>query len=93
MSAKPTKHRLHLALGLLLAACAPAQPDNRPPTVSAGDDQSVQTPEVALNGVASDPDGDTLTTSWSQTGGPEGVVFVDEAALQTTATLPETGVL
>lgn len=91
MSAKPTKRRLYLALGLLLAACAPARPANRPPTVSAGDDRSVQSAEVSLNGVATDPDAASLSTAWSQSGGPEGVVFADETALQTTATLPKTG--
>ncbi len=91
MFTKLPKTLLCLALDLLLIACAPAEPDNRPPTVSAGDDRSVQSAEVSLNGVASDPDNDALTAEWSQTGGPEEVGFADQKALQTTATLPETG--
>ena len=44
---------------------------NRPPTANAGPDQSVdENAAVNLNGTGSDPDGDTLSFSWIQTGGP-----------------------
>lgn len=80
-----------IGFGVLLAACAPAEPDNRPPAVSAGDDRSVQNAVVSLDGAAGDPDGDVLKAEWSQTAGPAGVGFADETAPQTTATLPEAG--
>jgi len=86
---------LSLALLLALAACTPpTDADNRPPTVSAGEDRTVSLPaeDIPLNGAASDPDGDTLSATWSQNGGPDGVVFADETALETTATLPKVGV-
>jgi len=45
---------------------------NSPPTASAGPDQNVaESTNVDLDGSgSSDPDGDTLSYSWSQTGGP-----------------------
>ena len=43
---------------------------NRPPVANAGPDQSVETnTPVTLTGAGSDPDGDTLSYSWTQTGG------------------------
>lgn len=91
-----SRRSLALGLGVLLTACAPAEPTpsrpgNHPPTVSAGNDRSVQAAEVSLKGVATDPDSNALTTEWSQTSGPAGVSFADETSLQTTATLPRTG--
>ncbi len=80
-----------IGLGVLLAACTPAKPDNRPPTVFAGDDRGIQAAEVSLSGAATDPDGDPLSVTWSQAGGPDGVTFTDKTAPQTTATLPEVG--
>ena len=45
---------------------------NSPPTAAAGPDQNVaESTNVDLDGTgSSDPDGDTLSYSWSQTGGP-----------------------
>ncbi|HVB27057.1 MAG TPA: hypothetical protein VNE21_03990, partial [Mycobacteriales bacterium] len=44
---------------------------NQPPEVNAGADQTVAAGDiVTLAGVATDPDGDRLLVSWSQTGGP-----------------------
>ncbi len=74
---------------LLLSACnTPADPTNRPPTVSAGLDQTVPLrAEVALSGVAGDSDGDTLSASWSG----DGATFSDKTALRTTATFTQAG--
>lgn len=85
------RHLYLVSLLLSLAACTPpTDSDNRPPTVSAGEDQTVfETAEnIPLSGATSDPDGDTLSATWSQSGGPEGVTFADETALETTATFP-----
>jgi hypothetical protein len=77
-----------LALLLALTACTPptdpAEPANRPPTVSAGEDRTVSLPadDIPLNGAASDPDGDTLSATWSQSDGSEGVTFEDETGLR-----------
>lgn len=89
-----TVRPLYLALGLLLAACTPPSEANRPPTVSAGNDQTVFLPaeDVPLSGSATDLDGDILSTTWAQSGGPEGVAFADVGALETTATFPAVGV-
>jgi hypothetical protein len=64
---------------LLLAACGGssnfedggAPPANRAPTANAGTDQSVgELTTVNLSGSGSDPDGDSLSFSWTQTDGP-----------------------
>lgn len=61
------------AVLILVAGCPPVQPPdgNDPPVANAGPNQSVNAGDaVTLNGAASsDPDGDTLTFSWTQTGG------------------------
>jgi hypothetical protein len=62
---------------LLLTACSRGSDDdggnppaNRAPTANAGADQSVnESTMVNLSGNGSDPDGDSLTYSWSQAGG------------------------
>ncbi|MBC8163009.1 MAG: PKD domain-containing protein [Roseiflexaceae bacterium] len=56
-------------------------PVNNPPVANAGIDQSVQTgSSVALTGAgSSDPDGDVLTFSWQQIGGP--TVMLNDARL------------
>ena len=55
--------------------CKPTGP--QPPVVSAGLDQSISLPatQVTLNGSASDPDGGTLTTTWSVSSNTGTVVF------------------
>ena len=52
---------------------------NQPPVVFAGNDTSITLPDhtVNINGVASDPDGDILTTSWRQLSGPIGHVWTE----------------
>ena len=45
---------------------------NNPPSANAGSDQAVlEETVVILNGAATDPDGDPITYSWSQTAGPQ----------------------
>ncbi len=52
-------------------AVVPAPPANNPPTANAGPDQTVAPGAgAALSGSGTDPDGDTLTYSWSQLSGP-----------------------
>jgi len=68
---------------------------NAPPTVSAGDDQTVcsEPGSVELVGTADDdgePD-DALTTEWTLLSGPGEVEFEDAAALDTTATFSAAG--
>ena len=81
-----------LLASLLLVSCdtdkASTNPTNRAPTVSTGPDRTVPpVTGVALNGVASDPDGDPLQVAWLG----DGAAFADKAALQTTATFAEVG--
>jgi len=48
------------------------EPANRAPTANAGSDTSVlRGANVTLGGAGADPDGDTLTYAWRQTGGTE----------------------
>ena len=84
---------VRLGLLALLAACTPpATPDNRAPTVSAGDDVVARPAEaVQLGGAAADPDGDPLSATWVQSAGAAEVTFAEKNALTTTATLPEVG--
>lgn len=65
---------------------------NGPPSVSAGPDRSVTLPSSAtLDGTVSDPDGDTVTTTWSKVSGPGTVTFGDPAAVDTTAAFSAAG--
>ena len=63
---------------------------NHAPTAHAGPDQTAaEGSEVALDGQASsDPDGDTLTHSWTQTAGPA-VTLSSPASATPTVTAPE----
>jgi hypothetical protein len=69
---------------------------NQPPTVDAGQDQTVFLPNSAtLSGTASDdglpnPPG-TLVTTWSQFSGPGTVTFGDASSLSTTASFSASG--
>jgi uncharacterized membrane protein len=65
-------------------------PQNQPPVADAGEDQSVQAgSQVALDaGGSDDPDGDGLTYTWDQTGGPD-VTLSDASAEQPTFTAPD----
>jgi len=69
---------------------------NQPPTVNAGQDQTVILPNPAtLSGTASDdglpnPPG-TLVTTWSQFSGPGTVTFGDASSLSTTASFSASG--
>jgi uncharacterized protein YjiK len=68
-------------------------PDNAPPTVDAGPDQSITLPATAsLDGTTSD-DGipGPLTTTWSHVGGLGTVTFADAGAVDTTASFSAGG--
>jgi len=53
-----------------------AQSNNTAPVSNAGPDQSLPPTRVTLDGTASvDPDGQSLTYAWAQTGGPAGVTL------------------
>ena len=64
-------------------------PENQPPVVNAGPDQTVRLPAaVTLNGTATDdgwPFGSTLTTTWTKVSGPGTVTFANAALPVTTA--------
>ena len=65
-----------------------AAPANRPPTVDAGDGQSVQEGNTAtLTGTASDPDGDPLTYRWTHDSALT-ITLENATALSTTFTAP-----
>jgi len=82
-----------LVFAALTSCTVPDRAGNRAPTVDAGDDQTVPLTvgQVRLAGEASDPDGDALSTTWRQGGGPAEVVIADPTALETTATFSEAG--
>lgn len=64
------------------------QPDNDPPVVSAGDDQSVaEASAVQLSGSATDPEGVGLTYRWTQTSGTT-VTLSDATSPTPTFTVP-----
>ena len=63
-------------------------PVNQAPTANAGADQSVIAGEsVALSGSGTDPEGSTLTYSWTQTAGPDAGISGANGA-QATVTVP-----
>nr|ART36397.1 C664 [uncultured bacterium] len=70
-------------------------PDNRPPTVDAGPDQTIELPDPALlKGVITDdgrPHGVTVTSTWSVVSGPGPVVFGNANAPVTTASFTTPG--
>ncbi|RLM95295.1 malectin domain-containing carbohydrate-binding protein [Haloarcula sp. Atlit-7R] len=65
-------------------------PANQPPTADAGTDQTVdETTEVTLDAAgSSDPDGDQLGYTWTQTAGPDVSLSVNDGE-QTTFTAPD----
>lgn len=71
------------------------EPQNQPPTVSAGVDQTIALPsEATLNGVVTDdglPAGSALVTTWSLVSGPGTVTFEDPGLRETIATFSEPG--
>ena len=67
------------------------EPDTTPPTVQAGDDQTVgEGDTVTLSGSATDTDDDPITYTWSQTN-PDAhlITFVNASAPLTTFTAPD----
>ena len=64
-------------------------PENQPPVVNAGPDQTLRLPAgAALNGTATDdgwPFGSTLTTMWTKVSGPGTVTFANPASAVTVA--------
>ncbi len=72
------------------------QPQNQPPTVSAGQNQIIALPNKAtLNGTATDdglPSGSTLTSMWSQVSGPGTTTFEDELLSETSASFSASGI-
>lgn len=71
------------------------QPENQPPTVNAGSDQTIALPRVAtLNGIVTDdgfPEGSTLTLLWTQVSGPGTTTFEAPLATETLASFSEAG--
>jgi RHS repeat-associated protein len=71
------------------------EPQNQPPTVSAGVDQTIALPSTAaLNGTVTDdglPAGSTLSSVWSLVSGPGTVTFEDPTLVETAATFSESG--
>ena len=71
-------------------------PNNQPPTVDAGPDQTIELPDPAfLKGVITDdgmPHGSTVTSTWSVVAGPGPVVFGNANAAVTTASFTTPGV-
>lgn len=71
-------------------------PNNQPPTVDAGPDQTIELPDPAfLKGIITDdgmPHGSTVSSTWSVVSGPGPVVFGNANAPVTTATFTNPGV-
>ena len=71
------------------AGTAPDQPANSPPAIDAGDPQTVQEGStVALNGTASDTDGDALTYLWSHDSAMD-ITFSDPSSLAASFAAPQ----
>lgn len=70
-------------------------PENQPPVVNAGPDQTVRLPNAApLNGTATDdgfPFGSTLVVTWTKVSGPGTVVFANPSSPVTTAQFSQEG--
>ncbi|HKO42296.1 MAG TPA: PKD domain-containing protein [Pyrinomonadaceae bacterium] len=71
------------------------QPENQPPTVNAGSDQTLALPRVAtLNGIVTDdglPEGSTLSFLWTQVSGPGTTVFEAPQSNETVASFSAPG--
>ncbi len=71
------------------------QPENQPPTVDAGADQTIALPHTAtLNGTTTDdglPQGNTLDVLWTQISGPGATTFETPLLNETAASFSEPG--
>jgi RHS repeat-associated protein len=71
------------------------RPENQPPVVNAGDDQTIALPaSVSLNGTVTDdglPSGGTLKATWSKLSGPGLVTFGNVNQPATTASFSDAG--
>ena len=81
---------ISLVAMLMLCGCPQPTPSNENPVANAGPDQTVTAGStVALNGTASsDPDGDTLTYQWQQTGGTPTVTLTNANTATASFTAP-----
>jgi RHS repeat-associated protein len=72
------------------------EPENQPPTVDAGPNQTIALPRTAaLNGTVTDdglPTGGALSIAWSKLSGPGTVTFEDASKAETIATFSAPGV-
>jgi hypothetical protein len=66
---------------------------NAPPTVSAGSDQTITLPATAnLDGTVTDDGCASVSTTWTQEGGPGTVTFGNASAVDTTASFSVDGI-
>ena len=77
--------------------CVGGSVGNQPPTVAAGPDQALLLPTVqaSLAGTVSDdgqPAPGTITTTWSQTSGPDVALFDDASLIDTIVRFPAPGI-
>ncbi len=72
------------------------EPQNQPPTVSAGQNQTIALPRTAtLNGTVTDdglPADGSLTSLWSQVSGPGTITFEDSVSSETLASFSAPGI-
>jgi hypothetical protein len=84
-----------LAIAISLAACGGSSSDdssqaNRAPAANAGSDQNAaELTTVNLSGSGTDPDNDTLTYAWTQTGGTNNVTLTSANSASASFTAPD----